>query len=434
VRNFYPGRFRPLDRKAIWRIVGLFVLFGVAWILVTDRLLDAWVAERQTLARLQLVNGWLLVLVSGGLLRWVLRRESERTRSAQETLDRLGRERQAVFESALDAMLLVDDAAVIADANAAALEILDGSGEERERRDRVVGLSLAECLTFDDPVSADDHRHGDAVLRRPGSGPRLVEFSITPAITEEHHLVVLHDVTAERRLERERRQAQTLDAIGRLAAGIAHDFNNLLTVIFGQADFAMLGENLSEGTRGALMEIRRSAERGVALTRRMTAFARDERIELQPVDLNRLIGDLEATLRSLLGPDHELRLEREPKLAFARADPEQLERVLLNLVTNARDASVPGQPVLVRTEETVDHGRFVSVAVIDRGVGMDEAVRRRIFEPLFTTKDAGVGSGLGLATVHKLVAGLGGRIQVESAPGEGSTFRVLLPRVSVSTR
>ena len=429
--NFPDGRFRPLDRKAVWRIVGVFVVFGAVWILLTDTVLNALVTDRETLGRVQLVKGWLFVLVSGGLLYWVLRRELLRTLGAQATLERLGRERQAVFESALDPMLLVSDAAVIADANAAAVAILAGPEAVRER---VVGLSLADSLSFDDSSPPGERRLGDAVLRRPGSEPRLVQFSITPAITEEHHLVVLQDVTEERRLERERRQAQTLDAMGRLAAGVAHDFNNLLTVIFGQADFAMLGGSLPQETRTALLEIRRSAERGVALTRQMTAFARDEQVELRPVDLNRLIADLEASLRSLLGPDHELRIECAPRLGFARADPRQIERMVLNLVTNARDASDPGQPVLVRTEETVDHGRFVSVAVVDRGTGMDEAVRARIFEPLFTTKDAGTGTGLGLATVHKLVTRLGGRIQVESAPGEGSTFRILLPRVSVSTR
>ena len=431
VLNFSVSRFRPLERRAIWRIVGLFVLFGVIWVAASDKLLGALVADRVTRADLRLVEGWVFVLVGGALLYWILQRESRRTVYAQATLDRLGRERQAVFESALDPMLLVNDAAVISDANLAAVEILAGP---EGTISGLIGLSLADCLSFDDQRFAAERRLGDAVLQRPGFEPRLVQFSITPAITEDHHLIVLQDVTAERRHEREWRQRQTLDAIGRLAAGVAHDFNNLLTVIFGQADFAVAGTDVSEETRLALEEIRRSAERGVTLTRELTAFARDEQIELQPIDLNRLVEDLEVSLRSLLGGDHELVLELAPRLGFARADARQLERVVLNLVTNARDASEQGQSVVVRTGDAADREGFVCVEVVDRGVGMDEVLRARIFEPLFTTKKAEEGTGLGLAMAHKLVTRLGGRIQVESALGEGSTFRVLLPSARLSTR
>jgi len=429
--KFGASRADALGRSAIWRIVGLFGLFGVAWIVLPDGLFGLWVTDHETLIRLQLIKGWTFILANGVLLFLVLRREARRTREAQAALDRLGRERQAVFESALDPMMLVDDGTAIADVNAAAVEVLAGP---EGRREQVVGVLLADCMTFNESLPTSECKPGDAVLRRPGLEPRLVRFSITPAITQDHHLVVLQDVTAERRLEQERRQAQTLDAIGRLAAGVAHDFNNLLTVIFGQIDLAMMAGELPGHAPEALAEIRRCAKRGATLTRQLTVFARDEHVVPRPVDLNRWLEDLAASLRSLVGSHHVLSLDLVPGLGSAWTDTRQLERVVLNLVTNARDASERGQPILVRTEEVVNHRRCVCIAVVDRGEGMDEEVQARIFEPLFTTKAPGVGTGLGLATAHKLVNRLGGCIEVESARGVGSTFRILLPAVSVSTR
>jgi CheY-like chemotaxis protein len=238
-----------------------------------------------------------------------------------------------------------------------------------------------------------------------------------------------------------------MESLGRLAGGVAHDFNNLLTVMRGYAD--VLHDQLSsEDPRlGEVREIRHAADRATALTRQLLAVSRRQVLQPREVDLNALVHEMERMLHRVLGPGIRVITERRHRPAWVRADPGQLEQVLLNLAVNARDAMPDGGSLGIRTgRRTIEPGQeppgapdlrageFVVLEVRDTGVGMDRDTLGKIFEPFFTTKPDGDGTGLGLSTVYGIVQQSGGFVTVESAPGAGATFRILLPAVAPPAR
>jgi signal transduction histidine kinase/FixJ family two-component response regulator len=241
-------------------------------------------------------------------------------------------------------------------------------------------------------------------------------------------------------LESQLRQAQKMEALGRLAGGVAHDFNNLLTVIAGHSD--LLNDQLKPGDalHNNCQQIRKTAERAAALTRQLLIFSRKQVLQAKVVDLNDLIADMGKLLRRLVREDIELNLQLGERLGRVKADPGQLEQALLNLTVNASDAMPRGGKLTVETQNIFvdkDHaatrtgaksGDYVVLSVTDTGHGMDESTKVRIFEPFFTTKEPGKGTGLGLATVYGVVQQSGGFISVESAPGQGSRFHLYLPK------
>ncbi len=225
-------------------------------------------------------------------------------------------------------------------------------------------------------------------------------------------------------------QSQKLEALGRLAGGVAHDFNNLLTVILGYADI-LRQHGADDYAREVGSEIQKAGERAAALVSQLLAFSRKQVLQPIVLDLNGLVQNLDTMLRRLIGEDVNLTTALNPSPVWVKADPGQLEQVLTNLVLNARDAMPKGGRLLISTAEVPASGagrrRYATMTVKDTGQGMDEQVLKQLFEPFFTTKEVGKGTGLGLATVHGIVHQSGGRIEVESAPGAGSTFRVYLP-------
>jgi two-component system cell cycle sensor histidine kinase/response regulator CckA len=231
------------------------------------------------------------------------------------------------------------------------------------------------------------------------------------------------------------REGQRLEALGRLAGGIAHDFNNLLTVVLGYSH--SLGEHLDPESEAArdLDELHTAAERATELTRQLLAFSRSQKLQPRAVLLNDTVTRMESMLRRTLGGTVTLETALDPAAGTVRADPAQMEQVILNLVINARDAMPDGGIVRLRTrnvhlaidDEELPAGEYVELSVSDTGVGMDEATRSRVFEPFFTTKGPG-GTGLGLATVYGIVMQSGGHIACDSAPGRGASFRIWLPR------
>jgi two-component system, cell cycle sensor histidine kinase and response regulator CckA len=234
------------------------------------------------------------------------------------------------------------------------------------------------------------------------------------------------------------RQAQRMEAVGRLAGGVAHDFNNLLTVIKGHVDLLAGAEGLSDLAREELASVATAAERAAGLTRQLLAFSRQQVLQPAVLHLGGVVSDLTAMLRRLLVERIGLSVDSEPELWSVLVDRSQVEQVVVNLVVNARDAMPEGGTISVVTRNVVvddgDHngaapGDYVALSVSDTGVGVDPEVRKQMFEPFFTTKDIGEGTGLGLATVHGIVEQSGGLISVESVPDEGTTVRVLFPRV-----
>jgi two-component system, cell cycle sensor histidine kinase and response regulator CckA len=248
------------------------------------------------------------------------------------------------------------------------------------------------------------------------------------------------DVTERKTAEEHLLQAQRMDAVGHLAGGVAHEINNMMTAVLGFS--ALLLDRLDGDERAAdVRQIHRAAERAAGITRQLLAFGRRQLLRPQVLDMNRLVGGLEPMVRRVLGEDKVFTAELAPDLGQVRADPGQLEQVLLNLTLNARDAMPTGGTFTIRTRNvTVDGhqsageelppGRYVLVEVSDTGHGMDGATRARAFEPFFTTKPFGQGTGLGLATVFGIVRQSGGTVRVHSAPGEGTTFDVFLPEVT----
>jgi PAS domain S-box-containing protein len=251
--------------------------------------------------------------------------------------------------------------------------------------------------------------------------------------------MVARDLSERLRLEEQLRQAQKMEAVGRLAGGIAHDFNNLLCIITGYGEMALAQLPSGVPLHLYLTEIAKAANRAATLTRQLLAFSRKTLMAPKVLDLNTVIQDAGGMLRRFIGEDIELVTELEPDLPTVKADPNQLDQVLMNLVVNSRDAMPQGGRLEVRTRRVrlteadvreqpeVQPGRYVMFAVTDSGCGMDEAVRARIFEPFFTTKGVGKGTGLGLAMVYGIVKQSGGHINVRSAPGLGTTFAIYLP-------
>ena len=238
------------------------------------------------------------------------------------------------------------------------------------------------------------------------------------------------------RLQRQLYQAQKMEAVGQLAGGVAHDFNNLLTVIMSYSELVGRGLPPDSELQAFLDEIKKAAERASTLALQLLAFSRRESAEARVLDLNDLILDMDRLLRRLLGADVELVTLPASDLCFVKADAHQLEQVVVNLAINARDAMPDGGKVVIMTSN-VDSccglcemaEAHVMMTVRDDGVGMTEEVEVRVFERFFTTKEAGKGTGLGLATSQEIVTRAGGRITVESCPGQGTDFTVCLPRV-----
>jgi PAS domain S-box-containing protein len=381
-------------------------------------------------------------------------RESEVRRSRAAT-QRALKDSETRFLGALDAaptaMLVVDPTGQIVLANAQAATVFDHPREE------LVGRRI-ETLIPD--RFADIHqRHRDdfaqdprtrrmgigldlAGRRRDGSEfPAEIGLSTFHVGDELFVIVAVHDITERMRMEEQLRQAQKMEAIGRLAGGIAHDFNNLLTAMNGYSDLILAELRADEPLRRDVAEIRSAGERAVGLTRQLLALGRRQVLSPRVIDLNELVRDLDTMLRRLIGEDIAYRTIPTSATCLVRADPGQIEQVILNLVVNARDAMPHGGRLTVETSiverdqpqpgelDPLPAGAYAMIAVSDSGVGIDAPTRSRIFEPFFTTKESGKGSGLGLATAWGIVAQSGGTIWVYSEPGAGSTFKVYLPAV-----
>ena len=357
----------------------------------------------------------------------------------------------------------------IIDTSLDAVITMDGTGAIRSwspQAERVFGWAAPEAIgrklsaTIVPPSYREAHERGLAHLLATGEGPVLnrrleltgmhrdgreipVELAITRVDLGGGWLfsAFVRDISERKLLESQLRQAQKMEAVGRLAGGVAHDFNNVLTAIFGYTELVLEELPAASSARQDLEEIRKAAQRASALTRQLLAFSRQQVLEPVVLQLNELVEDVDKMLRRLLGEDVELRLSLARDLGNVRADPGQLQQVLMNLIVNARDAMPTGGKLLIETanadlteqyaqlHQPVAPGRYVMLAVSDTGSGMDADTKTRIFEPFFTTKEKGKGTGLGLSTVYGIVKQSAGYIWVYSEVGRGTTFKVYVPRV-----
>lgn len=278
------------------------------------------------------------------------------------------------------------------------------------------------------------HRPGGASSVRAGAAA-----GISPAL----QCGVADDEAARR--EEALREAQKMEAIGRLAGGVAHDFNNVLTAIFGYVDLVLDTIGPESPARPDVIEIKRAAERAAALTRQLLAFSRRQVLQPRQLSPNAVVEGIASLITRLVTSDIDVALDLDPTTGDVCADRGQIEQVLMNLAANARDAMPQGGRLSVRTrnEEVGEEcagrlaeivpGPYVCLTVEDTGTGMSDDVRRNIFEPFFTTKEQGRGTGLGLATAYGIVKQSGGWIYVSSDPGRGTRFTIYLPRVATSS-
>jgi two-component system cell cycle sensor histidine kinase/response regulator CckA len=378
-------------------------------------------------------------VIEGTIVGITMRKEAE------EAL-RLSRERyRSVIESSRDGLLFFDLATRrVLESNPAFQRMLGYSAEE------LSALSLYD-FTPDDRASVDANIHRlvdqetltipNGAFRRKDGKEVTVEFAAV-LIEESGRRIafaVVHSLAEQRALEEQLRQAQKMEAVGRLAGGVAHDFNNLLTAVLGYADL-LLDSDPSPEVKHSANEICKAAERAAALTKQLLAFSRKQVLQPKILDLNEVLAEVDGMLRRTLGEDVTYEAERDPHLWRVLGDPGQLQQVLLNLAVNARDAMPDGGVLRVATRNVsleaaslmevpnVTEGDYVLLEVSDAGYGMDAETLSHAFEPFFTTKERGKGTGLGLSTVYGIVKQSGGYIHIESEPGKGTRVLVYLAR------
>jgi len=281
------------------------------------------------------------------------------------------------------------------------------------------------------------------VNRKDGREVWLSDTAVIVQGSDSHPVMegIMVDITERKALETQLQQSRKMEAVGRLAGGIAHDFNNLLTIISGYTELALSRPQLPVEAHADIERIENASGRAAALVRQLLAFSRKQVLQPKILDLNKIVLNLDSLLRRLMDERIDMVTRVKDDLGKVKADPAQVEQVIMNLVVNARDAMPEGGRLVVETcnaeldaNYAVEHvsvkpGRYVMLAVSDTGVGMDRQTVAHIFEPFFTTKESGRGTGLGLSTVYGIVKQSGGYIWVYSEPGKGSSFKVYLPRV-----
>ncbi len=392
-------------------------------------------------------NAWIIKDASGNVvgMQAVARDITER-RQAEEALRSAEAKYRALVEQSLMGVYIVqNDRLVYVNPKAAVLlgytqqELVDSPSAFQfvHEQDRQM---LVEQMSRLEPARMPSVQLAMRAVRKDGQVIQVEAFcSVTEFGSERAILTTLHDISDRVRLEEQLRQAQKMEAIGRLAGGIAHDFNNLLTAIRGNAE--LMSNRVEDPEMAAeIDEILHAADRAATLTRQLLAFSRKQVLQPVTLDLNDSIGNVSRMARRLIGTAVQLHLDLASGLSPVLADPAQVEQVLLNLLVNARDAMPAGGTITVRTKNArldadapelrqagIAPGAFVLMNVIDDGIGMDQATQMRIFEPFFTTKETGRGTGLGLSTVYGIIRQTGGAITVTSKPGQGASFKVYFP-------
>lgn len=365
----------------------------------------------------------------------------ERTR-AQGALEDSERRYRILVQTSPDAIALLAKDLTITLCNQKLVELAGRS------QDQILGASIldlveGESSKFEQLKEGRESVTNVALSMICNTKPIPVELSaaaIPSQSDQEATIAVFRDVRERHRLEEQLRHSQKLEAVGRLAGGVAHDFNNLLTVVSGYTDLILERADVPDDVREEIAEIRVAADRATSLTRQLLAFSRRQPMQPKVLDLNHVVGGMNRLLRRLVGEDISLLIRADESLWKVEADPSQMEQVILNLAVNARDAMPRGGELTIETanvESPADTGDaplapsagpYVMLAVTDNGEGMDAETMDHIFEPFFTTKEAGRGTGLGLATLYGIVQQYNGSIWVHSEPGQGTSFKIYLPR------
>ncbi|HVP63396.1 MAG TPA: PAS domain S-box protein [candidate division Zixibacteria bacterium] len=370
------------------------------------------------------------------------RREAENElKWRTEELQRSEQQLRAIFDCALEGMFLLGDDGQIFDVNPSGAAIL------RRGREQIIGYCIREFArdgSAADAILSDLRRKGwtraELQIIHGNGDIAYTECTLKANILPSLHLLVMRDQTLRRELEEQLRQAQKMEAIGRLAGGVAHDINNMLTVIHGYSELMLRSLPTEDPLRRHAGCILGAVDRCSMITQQLLAFSRRQILQPQNVNLNKVVAEMSRLLQKLLGEDVQLCMRLSPGLGDVMADPGQLGQILLNLAVNARDAMPTGGWITIETRNatlqerlaisafTLEAGEYVTLSISDNGCGMRPEIKSHIFEPFFTTKELGKGTGLGLSTVYGIVRQNHGAVLVQSEPGKGSTFTVYLPR------
>lgn len=385
--------------------------------------------------------------VKGNLVLLIVCEDISERKEAEQALSDSHTLLQAIVESTTDEIFVKDRQGRYLMINRAGAAVLGKTVAE------VIGRDDLALLPAEDAHAIMDR---DRLLMATGESQTFEETMVMPSGTRttlttqsiyrdkrggvQGIIGIARNITELKHLEEQFRQAQKMEAVGRLASGVAHDFNNLLTVINGYSQLMLKRLAADDPDRPRVAEIQKAGERAANLTRQLLAFSRKQMLQPQLVNLNTLLGELLKLLQRLIGEDVEVSLVSAPDLNLTKVDPVQFEQAIINLAVNARDAMPHGGQLTITTanaeldREAAAHypevhaGPYVSVTISDTGIGMTEAVKAQIFEPFFTTKEIGKGTGLGLAMVYGFVKQSGGHIEIFSEEGRGAIFRIYLPR------
>ncbi len=391
---------------------------------------------------------WLVLVAATGAVAAALAL-FRRTRAQEETIRRMLASEESLkarlddlFERSSEIVIVHDRRGRVSTINRAGEQVTGYLRDELRMLDPAwifsnEYLDAITGLIADGAEAAPRTLHTEFVPRKGNRVPVEVQARVLVGDSDVIGVsTIARDLSERDRLENELRQAQKMEAVGRLASGIAHDFNNLITVLLGYSDELIEETPPGSAMNAAAVEVRRAADRASALTQQLLAFSRRQTSVAQSVDLNEVIARMEDLIRRLIGPEIRLEFSLQPDLHHVNADAQQIEQVIMNLIVNARDAMSSRGTLTVETSNVTlgaEHidvipGPHVELSISDTGIGMTSEVQERLFEPFFTTKDTGRGTGLGLSMVQAIVRQGGGHVSVDSRPGQGTTFRVYLPQ------
>src|SRR5689334_1386683 len=368
----------------------------------------------------------------GRLLLRSIRYAIERKKS-EEALRQSEVTVRAIFENSLDGILIFEESGKCLEANAAVAALV---GVPREQ---LIGSRLCDlCGGLEEVwagLAGTKNGRGEFWMQPKNGARRLVDYSFTANILPGQHLTVWRDVTEQKSVEEQLRDSQKMEAVGRLAGGVAHDFNNILGIISGHAEL-LESSAPGQAERARAEKIISATEKASSLTRQLLAFGRKQVMSLKLLDLSAVLEGVSSMVDCLMGAEIQISIQAKQNIGLVRADQSQMEQVIMNLTANAHEAMPEGGTLTITIDEyqcdenhcDLPAGEYICFAVSDTGVGMTEETQARIFEPFFTTRKGG--SGWGLSTVYGIVKQSGGYIRVKSAPNQGTTFSICLPKVS----
>jgi len=448
----FPNKNNGKDRHAALKIVAVYSLFAALWIYFSDHALALLMKDTGFIVHISVLKGFLFIIITGLLLYELISRYIKKSMQSERALEDEVTRRRLLLEQSRDGIVVLDQNGKVYEANRRFTDMLGYSPEEILQLhvwDWDTQWTSEQLLEKIRTVDASGDHFETLHKRRDGTFYD-VEISTNGAVYAGQKLVfcICRDITERKKAEEEKEklknellQAQKMEAVGQLAGGVAHDFNNILAAIIGYGHILKVKMQEDDPLKNYPDRILALSDRAANLTKSLLAFSRKQIISPKPVNLNKVIKNVETLLSRIIGEDLKLETVFATDDLIVMADPGQMEQVFMNFATNARDA-MPNGGLLTICTKTIEmdrefikehgfgnEGRYALIAITDTGIGMDSETKEKIFEPFFTTKGVGKGTGLGLAMVYGAITQNGGHINFYSEPGKGTTFKIYLPLI-----